>query len=281
MPPLNSLYSVLLNWLLKEQPARDECLSDFVRISQTLKPGDVLLVDGRRRLDRRLKAISTSRWSQSVLYLGRLHDIADPTLRAMLCDHYPCEADTQLTISTSLERGLVLLPLNSLESEHLRICRPSGLDQNEITETLRYAISRLGVNRGSAWGAVLWMLFPWGLIPHRWRARVFSRMAGRRLRYYTGNMIGEAFAFVRFPVFPLVKPGNENGNRLYRRHPRSHFAADFDHSPYFEIVKYPFVEQALHATGDMIPWQANEQTGNSSNHSSLHLIQSQADSRQD
>lgn len=259
MSPINSLYRILLNWLLHERPADDLRQSDFKQLSQTLRPGDVLLVDGRSRLDARLKNITTSRWSSSVLYIGRLHDIADPALRVTLSDYHSCDADTQLVICTRLDRGLTLQTLSSLEDEHLRICRPGGLEQGDISEVIRYAISRLGVNSGSAWGVILWMLFPWGLLPRHWRARLFARMAGRRLRNYTGNTIGEAFAFIQFPVLPLVKQTDAGNSRLFRRHPRSHYAADFDHSPYFEIIKYPFVDQASPRYGDLIPWQGSNQ----------------------
>ena len=253
---LQGLYQFLLNWLLSERPARHVRLSDFNKVSQIVRPGDVLLLDGRSRLDHRLRAINPSRWSQTMLYLGRLHDITDPALRATLCDYYPAQADTQLLIGTRLDQGLVLMPLSSLENEHLRICRPSGLGDGEIAEVIRYAISRLNVSQGSPWGAILLMLFPWALLPRRIRPAAFIRFAGRRLRNLTGGMVGEAFAFVQFPVMPLVKQP-DNG-RLLRRHPRTHLAADFDHSPYFEIIKYPFVDQQQQSPSELVPWQTPE-----------------------
>lgn len=251
----NALYGWLTDWMQQDRPAGPVRLCDFERIRQELLPGDVLLVDGHSRVDETFKGISSSRWSRAALYLGRLHDIGDPALRATLSDYLPCSPDTQLIVHARLDRGLVLEPLSALEPDHLRICRPRGLGERESRELVRYAVSRLGLGTEPAWWTLVALMMPWGWLPRRWRAPLFGRLAGGLLRLLSGTTIGEAFSFVQFPVLPLVKREEDAQTRLYRRHPRVFFAVDFDHSPYFDVIKYPFIDQLSDERVRLHPWQ--------------------------
>ncbi|MDF1821781.1 MAG: hypothetical protein P1U64_09420 [Alcanivoracaceae bacterium] len=253
----NALYHWLTDWLQQEPAAALLRLSDFEQVRQTLLPGDVLLVDGQSRVDRTFKTIAGSRWSRACLYLGRLHDIKDPGLRAQLAEYLTCTPDTQLIIETRLDRGLVLQPLSTLEPEHVRICRPGALSPQDAAEVVRYACSRLGVGQDTSWWTLLALLLPWGLLPRRWRPPAFARVANGLFRLLSGTPIGEAFSFIQYPILPLVKRVEGDRTRLFRRHPRVFLAVDFDHSPYFDIIKYPFVDLLTDERVRLQPWQGN------------------------
>ncbi len=250
-------WPTLAGWLESEQPGATPRLSDFERVRQLLRPCDVLLVDGRTRLDERVRGITTSRWSQAVLYLGRLHEIRDAALRATITEYFACEPDTQLILRAIPSRGLCLDALSELQEEHLRICRPRGMRGDDAQTVIRYAISRLGVVPPLTLREGLRLLLPWGLVPRRWRTGLFARLAGRTLRMLTGSAVGEAFSFIQFPVLPLVKRTETDISRLYRRHPRIFYPADFDHSPYFDIVKYPFVDHNDDRRIRLLPWKGS------------------------
>lgn len=250
-------YPTTAGWLEAEQPGTTPRLSDFERVRQLLQPCDVLLVDGRRRVDRRISGITTSRWSHVALYLGRLREISDPALRATVAEYFPCEPDTQLILHTTPRRGLCLDALSELQEEHLRICRPRGMKGDDAQTVIRYAISRLAVVMRLSVLDALCLVLPWALVPRRWRAGLFARLAGRMLRALTGSPIGEAFSFIQFPVLPLVKRTEIDISRLYRRHPRLFYPADFDHSPYFDIVKYPFVDHNDDRNIRLLPWKGS------------------------
>ena len=41
---------------------------------------------------------------------------------------------------------------------------------------------------------------------------------------------------------------------LYRRNPQLCVPHDFDYSPYFEIIKYPFFDFYIHSSYRQLPW---------------------------
>jgi hypothetical protein len=70
-------------------------------------------------------------------------------------------------------------------------------------------------------------------------------------------MIAEAFNFVNFPILPLVKSDEDNNLSLYRRNPKLCVPRDFDYSPYFDIIKYPFVDYTKHRGYKELPWRGD------------------------
>ena len=67
-------------------------------------------------------------------------------------------------------------------------------------------------------------------------------------------MIAEAFAYVQFPILPLVKHTEDEEVQLFRRNPKLCTPSDFDYSPYFEVIKYPFVD-FYHEEYHLLPWK--------------------------
>ncbi len=253
-----AFYQWICRRLQRDEPFSGQPSADLDSQRTVLKPCDVLLVAGHSSVDRTFKVIGDSRFARAVLYIGRLHDVADPALRALLGDYTPCEPDTQLVIDARLERGLIVEPLSALEGRQIRVCRAQGLSDNEAQDVLRYAISRIGAGGSQSWVALaLLTLMPWRWLPLRWRVNLFRRWAGELARALTGTVVADAFSFVQFPVLPLVKE-NGSGSRLLRLQPRAITAADFDHSPYFEIIKAPFQLAEVPKGMDAVPWKGNQ-----------------------
>jgi len=76
-------------------------------------------------------------------------------------------------------------------------------------------------------------------------------------------MLAEAFASVRFPVLPIIKADKEKGVQFYHRNPRLYTPSDFDYSPYFEIIKYPYFELGESTIYRDLPWNEEGIVGNS------------------
>jgi hypothetical protein len=251
---LEKLMNPAIRWLTKQRPPREVPLSDFERIRYELKSCDVILVEGRSRVSDVIKLITQSPWSHAALYLGRPHDIEDPRLREVVAQ-YDNGKNQQLIIESELGLGTVIRPLNVYEKEHLRICRPKGLWFEDSQEVLRYAISKLGTEYDVRQIFDLArFLFPWMVLPRRWRSSLFRYHFGEATKTVCSTMIAESFGFIQFPILPLVKKQGKNV-QLFRRNPRLCTPSDFDYSPYFEIIKYPFIDMSHHSDQRLLPWK--------------------------
>ena len=245
----------IVNWLTSQRPAPEFPLSDFERIRYEVRPCDVLLIEGRSRVSDVIKMITQSPWSHAALYIGRLHDIEDPELRNTLNELFPFSPDTQLIVESELGMGTVVRDLASYRQDHIRICRPRGLSHKDCQQMIHYAISQLGKEYDVRQILDLArFLFPWWIMPRRWRSSLFQHNVGRPTRTVCSTMIAEAFGFIQFPILPLVKKNGDQGIQLFRRNPKLCTPRDFDYSPHFEIIKYPFMDFSYHEDYRLLPW---------------------------
>jgi hypothetical protein len=202
--------------------------------------------------------ITQSNWSHAVLYVGRLHDIEDPHLRDRLGKHYHGGADRQLIIESELGMGTVVRALTAYEGEHIRICRPRGLGYSDSQKVISNAIARLGTTYDVRQIFDLArFLIPWSIMPRRWRSSLFSARPGKSTQTVCSTMIAEAFGSVQFPILPLVKRVEGDSVQLFMRNPKLCTPSDFDYSPYFDIIKYPFLDFHHHADQRLLPWKGS------------------------
>jgi|SRR5690606_16871406 len=255
---LKRILTFFVTWLNRQREPREHALSDFDKTRYELKPGDVILVEGRSTVSRKLRTITVSRWTHTALYIGRPLDIQDTDLRTTLSNFFSAENDTQLIIETRIGQGVTVRPLMDLEHDHLRICRPKGLAAKDVQQVMRYAINHLGSYReGTHLLDLSRFLFPWSLFPATWRLPLFRRWPGQHTRNASAAFVAEAFGYIQFPIYPLVKISNENGTQLLRRHPRLCMPFEIDMSPNFEIVKYAFLDFQQYENDRLIPWKGN------------------------
>jgi len=252
---INFFRTAVINWLKHKTPLPHTPLSDFEKVRHEVRLCDVVLIEGRSRVSEVIKLITQSTWSHAALYIGRLHDIEDPLLRDSLRQHYMGTPDTQLIIESELGLGTVVRPLTHYECEHLRICRPRGLDFQGSQKVIEYSIGRLGTSYDTRQIFDLArFLFPWFIMPRRWRSTLFSARPGNSTQTVCSTMIAEAFGNIGFPILPLVKRTEGGQVKLYRRNPKLCTPSDFDYSPYFDIIKYPFLDFQNYALQRLQPW---------------------------
>lgn len=253
--PLYKLSDAFIRWMNVESPPKDMPLCDFERIRYELRPGDVLLIEGRSRVSEIIRTISQSSWSHSALYVGRYHDIEDPRVREIIAAHFDGPPDTQLLIEGLMGQGTIVSDLNSYEKDHIRICRPKGLSRQDAQKIINYAASKVGTEYDVRQIFDLArFLLPWGIFPRRYRSKLFEHHAGDSTRTVCSTMIAEAFGSVEFPILPLVKKHDKTGIELITRNPKLYSPRDFDYSPYFDIIKFPFIEFSEHALYRKLPW---------------------------
>lgn len=252
---LKFINDAFINWLTADRKIMDFPLCDFERIRYEVRPCDVLLIEGRNHVSDVIKFITQSAWSHAALYAGRIHDIEDPIIRYKAMEHFNGTPDTQLLIEGIIGRGTVITPLSFYRQDHIRICRPRGLSPHDAQNIINYAVSKLGNDYDirQIFDLARFML-PWTILPRQWHSTLFSKTAGESTRTVCSTMIAEAFNSVHFPILPYVKKNKETGIELFRKNPRLFTPRDFDYSPYFEIIKYPFVAFDDHAAYRNLPW---------------------------
>jgi hypothetical protein len=100
-------------------------------------------------------------------------------------------------------------------------------------------------------------LLPTPPVPTRWRRRMIAFGSGEPTRTICSTLIAEAFGRVQYPILPRVERviAEQRGISQFRRreilHIRHHSLyapADFDLSPYFEIVK-PTLKEGFNYKG--------------------------------
>jgi hypothetical protein len=231
---LHSIGRAIARYL--EKPVRgDEPFtpSDPAALRQSLKPGDVLLVEGKSRISGVIKYLTQSTWSHAALYVG--------PIRGANTD----EGEPHVLIEAEVGEGVVSSPLSKYYSYHTRICRPVGLSQEDRNSVCHYAIERIGFDYDFR-NLIDLMRYLIPLpVPRRWRRRMIALGSGNPTRIICSALIAQAFEVVRYPILPKITQLESAAVRreiLQIRHFSLCAPRDFDISPYFQIVKPTLVQ---------------------------------------
>jgi Permuted papain-like amidase enzyme, YaeF/YiiX, C92 family len=195
------------------------------KLRACLQPGDVILVEGDRRISTAIKYLTQSTWSHAAMYVG------DGPGRDLI------EAD--------LRDGVRYLPLDDFLHLNMRICRAVGLtdeDRGRVTDHMRASLGHkydlknvLDLAR---------YLLPQPPIPKRFRRRMLALGSGDPTRAICSSLIAEAYQSIRYPILPMIETlqnGSEATEILHIKHFSLFAPRDFDVSPYFSVVK-PTIE---------------------------------------
>lgn len=261
--PVTWLGKKIVAWLTADQQPASKPLCDFERIRYEIRPCDVLLVEGRSRVSEIIKTITHSTWSHAAIYIGRLHDIDDIDLRERVQSIYQGDPDEQLVLEAWLGEGTVINPLAKYQADSIRICRPTGLSRADAQHVLTYALGHLGFDYDIRHILDLArFLFPYSILPRRWRSSLFEHNAGNSTRTVCSSMIASAFASVSFPIVPVIQERQDGSMRLFARNARLYTPRDFDYSPYFDIIKCPHLDFGNHAQYRNLPWDRQGRISN-------------------
>jgi hypothetical protein len=202
--------------------------SDPLALQQSLRPGDVLLVEGNNHVSGVIKYLTQSTWSHAALYVGRVGDRAT------------ADGEPLVLVEANLGEGVVAAPLSKYHRFHTRICRPIGLSEDDRGRVCAFAAERIGFDYDlKNITDLLRYLFPMP-VPQRWRRRMMSLGSGDPTRIICSALIAQAFDSVRYPILPKITRLDSESMReeiLEIRHSSLYAPRDFDISPYFEVVK--------------------------------------------
>ena len=203
------------------------------RLLAMLRPGDVLLVEGRSRISAAIKYLTQSTWSHAALYVGALG-----SERLAAPNHCFVEAD--------LVEGVRSIGVDEYDGLHTRICRPVDLTESETAIVVDYMIGRIGhrYDLRNVFDLARYLL-PYPPIPARFRRRMIALGSGDPTRAICSTLIAQAFEAISYPVLPHIDylPAPTPDSRvcieevLRVRHHTLFAPRDFDVSPYFRLIK--------------------------------------------
>lgn len=208
--------------------------SDYDTLWATLKPGDVLLIEGNQLISSTIKYLTNSTWSHAALYVGHvLPRPADGSERPRL-------------IESNLGEGCVATPLSRYATYNTRICRPVGLTDEDRQKVVQFMVGKLGTKYDLRNIFDLLRYFFPIPIPSRFRRRMIALGSGDPTRAICSALIAQAFEGVRYPILPEIThaPGRAHAKSMYSkkeilhiRHYSLYAPRDFDLSPYFAVIK--------------------------------------------
>ncbi len=204
----------------------------------SLRPGDVLLIEGKTRFSTAIKYLSQSTWSHAALFVGPFGVSASGQ---PLC-----------FVEADLIDGVRGVAIYELAGHHTRICRPVGLSDEEIELVTGYAKSRIGSSY--ALDNVIDLaryLLPTPPVPTAFRRRMIALGSSDPTRAICSSLIAQAFQTANYPILPVIHPSGSSSldcpgcvsEILHVRNHKLFVPRDFDVSPYFQIVK-PGIEAA-------------------------------------
>lgn len=204
------------------------------KLLATLRPGDVLLVEGSSRISTAIKYLTQSTWSHAALYVGpQLGGIDEET------------GEPLLFVEADIVRGVCKRPLGYYTDYHTRICRPIDLQPDDLRRLLARVVAQIGhqYDMKNVFDLARYLV-PQPPVPARWRRKLIAIGSGDPTKAICSSLVAEAFQSVGYPVLPLVTQDNGDASAkqaareiFHIRHHSLYAPRDFDVSPYFEIVK--------------------------------------------
>lgn len=251
----------ILRFLTEPLPHYERRVSnDPAALRRHVRKGDVLLVNGDNRVSAIIRYLTQSAWSHAALFIGdelirRGGERAEAARR-----EFGAEADALLL--EALPEGVVASPLSKYVGLNIRLVRPHNLRREHLAQIMDEAVAAIG------WRYdlrnvldLLRYLIPVQLVPARFHRTALHFGSGIPTEVICSSLIAQLFHRVRFPVLPTVEhaDGFDGAVRPRRggllrnffghqsdeytgffrmRHPTLLTPADFDISPFFEIVKF-------------------------------------------
>jgi hypothetical protein len=210
-----------------------------------IKPGDILLIEGRNHISGIIKYLTQSTWSHAALYVGPLAGKTD--------GGEPCDL-----IESNLDDGIICVPLSRYFQFHTRICRPVGLSPDDRKAVCDYAIERIGLQYDLKNIIDLARYLVPLPVPQRWRRRMIALGSGDPTRLICSALIAQAYGSIGYPILPAItRVESESARReIYHIRDSSLYAPrDFDISPYFAVIK-PTIETGFSYKN--ITWATDE-----------------------
>ncbi len=159
--------------------------SDAKTLRKVLRPGDVLLVDGKQKVATAIKYLTQSTWSHAAIHVG---DVIAKSNSSEEGEEPPT------LIEVNLGEGCVGAPLSKYTSYNTRICRPVGLTPADRKKVVEFMVGKLGLKYDTRHILDLARyLLPTPPVPVRWRRRMIALGSGDPSKAICSSLIAQAF----------------------------------------------------------------------------------------
>ncbi|MDX2451058.1 YiiX/YebB-like N1pC/P60 family cysteine hydrolase [Desulfosarcina sp.] len=226
-------------------------INNMQNLYREIRPGDVLLVEGRSKLSQIIQIITKSAWSHAAIYLAnRLDHSTDDGVQSILNGLGETERQHML-IEADAGNGVIAVSLSKYQDYNIRICRPFGISPQDLEVVMGDAVGNLGnhYDHENLTDLVL-LLLPSFFNPFKKRTIQACLGGCTEYKVICSGMIANAFQKVGYPIVPALLPASDvdnhlindpYGSKLIMRHYSQIVPRDFDLSPNFEIVKYNII----------------------------------------
>lgn len=226
--------------------------NNMKKLKKHIRKGDVVLVEGNQRLSELIKLFTQSHWSHNTFYVGDELIKKGSLHREQILSEFGEEAE-HMVVEAITGKGVIASPLNKYEFYNLRVCRPYGIDANDLNEVIRYVVGNIGReydNRNIF--DLVFTLLPLGLNP--WKKKSIEICIGTcdEFAVTCSGLTAKSFHIVGYPISPAIKIADdekipiEDENPYGHNYTKRHFSqitpADFDLSPNFNIIKFNIIE---------------------------------------
>jgi hypothetical protein len=254
--PSQSVLAVIGRYFLRrlEMPLatyEQRIINNMENLYRVIRPGDILLVEGRSKLSHLIQLLTKSAWSHSAIYIGnRLKDRKAKNVNRLLAPLNETDRRHML-IEADAGNGVTAVPLSKYTDYNIRICRPFGISEKDLEAVVEEVADNLGkyYDHENLVDLAL-LVLPSFLNP--FKKRTLQACLGGCTEYQVicSGMIAKAFQSVGYPIVPGLSPGvnlenrlvnDPYGTKLIMRHYSQIVPRDFDLSPNFEVVKYNII----------------------------------------
>jgi len=142
--------------------------------------------------------------------------------------------------------------IRKYQDYNIRVCRPFGISSTDLQTVIEKVIGNLGkhYDQQNIIDIAL-MLLPSWMNPFKRRSIIACLGKCNEFQVICSGMVTQAFQSVGYPIFPGLKPNDEDkktlkkdpyGTKLVIRHYSQILPRDFDLSPNFDIIKFNIIK---------------------------------------
>lgn len=247
----NAIRQSVLNRLERSHPAYEQRIyNNMERLYGIIRKGDVVLVEGRSEMSRIIKLFSSSHWSHVAMYVGDSLIAPEDSHSRDYQTRFGSEA-RHLVVEAFSGQGVIVSPLSKYRDFNIRICRPYGIQEDDLHTVVSDVIGNIGLKYDNQ-NILDIGLMVLGSSFRSVRRRSLKACLGscKDFQVICSGMIARAFQKAGYPIVPALasstqslpaSSSNPYGAGLIMRHFSQILPRDFDLSPNFEVIKFNIV----------------------------------------